>query len=286
MEAGEVYGASLVSVIIPTINRPTLERAVNSVACQSYANIELILVGDGCLPRLDPTVAMKVSQCRTIEFPKSGRPAPLRNYGLKIARGDFVAFLDDDDEWDHDKVQKQLSVMALKNPLAVTSNAEFGPIEDHHLYFDKRPSISIASTILQNPFILSSLLVNKVLLPDGAEFPEHQKYRGFEDHLFELYLQLHGDVMFIDDPLVTYHTETDDRLSDQIRQRAWHNRRTTVLWVLKTLCVVRPKGWGFKFAQVAGLLPLVTAGQFVPSWIQSRVKNFSTVHSSSVRKRA
>lgn len=279
-------GQALVSVIIPTINRPTLERAVESVASQSYTNIELILVGDGCLPRLDPKLAEKFTQFHTIEFPKSGRPAPLRNYGLKISHGDFVAFLDDDDEWDHKKIQKQMSAMELQNPIGVTSNAKYAKVKDHRLYFDHHPRTSIAYSILQNPFILSSLLVKKSLLPEGAEFPEDPKYRGFEDHLFELCLQLHGNVVFINDPLVTYHTETDHRLSDQIRQTAWRNRRRTVLWVLKTIWVRKPKGWGIKFARVSLLLPLVTGGRFVPTRIQSRVKNLSTVDSPSRRKRA
>ena len=89
----------LVSVVIPTLHRPKLVlRAIHSVLNQTYREIELIVVVDG------PDKAT-VAAVRSIEGPRLRlivNPlivAGARNTGADRATGDWIAFLDDDDEW-------------------------------------------------------------------------------------------------------------------------------------------------------------------------------------------
>jgi len=80
---------NLVSVIIPTVKgrEHYLERAIASVKNQTYKNIELIVINEG-------------------------KPAPeQRNIGMERAKGDYIAFLDDDDLWSPQKIEKQMKVM-------------------------------------------------------------------------------------------------------------------------------------------------------------------------------
>lgn len=96
-----------ISVIIPAYNQAQyLRAAVESAATQSLAPHEIIVVNDGST---DGTAAL----CRELgsaihywEEPHSGLGAT-RNKGFAVASGDFIAFLDADDIWEHDKLEKQ-----------------------------------------------------------------------------------------------------------------------------------------------------------------------------------
>jgi len=99
-----------VSVIIPTHNRPELlKRAINSVLAQTYQDFEIIVVDDGDISAEDIVKSFSDSRIRFIrhETPHRGGSAT-RNTGIQNATGEFIAFLDDDDEWLPGKLEVQM----------------------------------------------------------------------------------------------------------------------------------------------------------------------------------
>jgi glycosyltransferase involved in cell wall biosynthesis len=87
------------TVIIPTFNRPLeLKRAVNSVLSQKYQDFEVIIVNNGSIP-----VDNAYNDLRVIDVKEEKKGANYaRNLGISIAKGKFICFLDDDDEYlDH-----------------------------------------------------------------------------------------------------------------------------------------------------------------------------------------
>ena len=108
----------LVSAVIITYNRPLeiLRRAVQSVLNQTYSPMELIVVNDcpdnrelsesirQMLQALDPGIVYLVHE-------KNMGACAARNTGLAAAKGTFVGFLDDDDEWLPEKTEKQMALM-------------------------------------------------------------------------------------------------------------------------------------------------------------------------------
>lgn len=106
----------LVSAIITTYKRPIeiLKRAVNSVIAQTYRPMELIVVND--CPDDKASIYIKdlldeFSESFSIKYilhEKNWGACKARNTGIDASNGEFVAFLDDDDEWMPDKIEKQL----------------------------------------------------------------------------------------------------------------------------------------------------------------------------------
>lgn len=109
----------LVSVIITTYKRPTaLDKAINSVLKQKYSSIEVLIVddnNDNTFYRLETEEVMKKynnnDKIQYIKHKKNMNGAAARNTGIKNATGKYITFLDDDDEYRNDKVEKQVEFL-------------------------------------------------------------------------------------------------------------------------------------------------------------------------------
>jgi glycosyltransferase involved in cell wall biosynthesis len=104
----------LISVIIPTRDRPDLlMRAVRSVARQTYLHLEVIIVNDGHPGDLASRVKQVCPDlpCRVIVNDRRPGGAGARNMGAYVSVGEYLAFLDDDDEWLEDKLALQIQAM-------------------------------------------------------------------------------------------------------------------------------------------------------------------------------
>lgn len=109
----------LVSVVMPVYNAERfLKQAVDSVLNQTYRNIELIMVDDcsrdGSLrimreyERSDPRV-------RVVAGERNQGVAHVRNSGIRLAKGDYIALLDSDDVWEKDKLERQIQLSMREN---------------------------------------------------------------------------------------------------------------------------------------------------------------------------
>lgn len=108
----------LVSVIVPAYNaEETLLETMQSVLSQTFTDLELIVVDDGSA---DNTVAIarsvKDPRVRVCSYPNGGA-ALARNRGIALSNGAFLSFLDSDDLWTSDKLEKQLNALQA-NPEA------------------------------------------------------------------------------------------------------------------------------------------------------------------------
>lgn len=107
----------LVSVIIPNYNRTTtLQRAIRSVLVQTYNKFEVIVVDD-CSPK-DPQPylnELKDDRIKLVRHAENLHGGAARNTGVKEASGQFIAFLDSDDEWLPDHLAQRVAQMS-KNP--------------------------------------------------------------------------------------------------------------------------------------------------------------------------
>jgi|ERR1700733_3141435 len=105
----------LVSAVIPTRGRPELLlRAVRSVLAQTLQEIEAVVVIDGQDPATEHAVEMLAREdgrVRVIALPTSVGGSDARNRGVTEASGEWIAFLDDDDEWRPGKLEAQIEAV-------------------------------------------------------------------------------------------------------------------------------------------------------------------------------
>ncbi len=100
-----------VSVIIPTYRRESLlGRAIESVLNQTFDEFEIVVI-DGARSEATRELVASFNDGRLRYIPQNGRGiANARNLGVLKSRGEFIAFLDDDDRWREDKLERQLEL--------------------------------------------------------------------------------------------------------------------------------------------------------------------------------
>lgn len=110
------------SVVIPTHNRPVfLKRAINSVLAQGMGDFELIVVDDASTDETEETVkSIGDPRVKYIKRPVNGGAAAARNDGVRAARGEVVAFLDDDDEYTPGFLEETKKVYDGENDVGFT----------------------------------------------------------------------------------------------------------------------------------------------------------------------
>lgn len=123
-----------VDVIIPTYNGlPWLLSTLDSVRLQTYKYLNIYIVDDGSTDNTKD--AIKNIQDKRIHYLKknNGGVSSARNYGIRNSDSEFVAFLDSDDLWHKDKIEKQLKI--------INKNSEVGMVYGQHNIIDENNNV-------------------------------------------------------------------------------------------------------------------------------------------------
>ena len=168
----------LVSVIIPTHNRPELlTRTLKSVLSQTYDNMQVIVVSNGVSTQNKKAVfELNDKRLEYYDQENSGGPSSPRNLGINKAKGEFIAFCDDDDIWMPEKIAKQVSLMK--------ENSHFGLCFTKMKRFDREKEWDLSheageanfkSLLYVNTVPISSVMVRKNSLQCECIFSECKK---------------------------------------------------------------------------------------------------------------
>ncbi len=104
--------SSLVSIIMPSYNTaPYIAESIRSVIAQTYTDWELIIVDDASTDSTDEVVKDLSSKIHYLKNDRNRGAAYSRNRALREAKGKWIAFLDSDDIWTPDKLEKQIAFM-------------------------------------------------------------------------------------------------------------------------------------------------------------------------------
>jgi len=213
----------LVSAIISTYKRPPeiVRRAAMSVLNQTYTDMELIIVDDSPssyelrsdIKIMADSLGEKV---RYIQHEINQGACAARNTGLKNSKGEFVAFLDDDDEWLPEKIEKQLQLMNQNDDVALVYCGRYTyvvskdeTIEQKLKYYKGK----VFDKLILNNFIGSTSfpLIRKSVLEELGGFDV--KMKAAQD--IELWLRIAKkyDVDYVSDPLVRYYVHEGEQIT-------------------------------------------------------------------------
>lgn len=148
-----------ISVVIPTYNRERWIRcAIDSVLAQTYSNYEIIVVDDGSSDNTRQVIQEYGNRVRYFYQTNKGVSAA-RNLGIREAKGEWIAFLDSDDEWLPSKLELQMN-LAVNNPkiAMVATNSYVEDLKDRNktlTFLEIKPKLfnSEESICLDNPLI-------------------------------------------------------------------------------------------------------------------------------------
>ena len=207
-----------ISVVIPSYNRKEfLKRSIDSAINQTKKPFEIIVVDDGST---DGTETMIKSDYDFVKFIKQKNKgvSAARNIGIKVSIGEWICFLDSDDEWKKDKLEKQINAMKSNpgykffhsNEIWIKNGIRINQKKKHKKYggdiFDKCLDMCRISP--------SSVMIDKTVFDEVGNFNENLVV--CED--YELWLRICDKyrVFFIDEPLIIKYGGHQGQLSYSI----------------------------------------------------------------------
>jgi glycosyltransferase involved in cell wall biosynthesis len=239
----------VVSVIIPTYNRwPMIAEAVESVLEQGYGSFEIIVVDDGSTDGTKERLKKYGSSVLVISRQRSGVAAS-RNYGVSVAQGRYLAFLDSDDLWLPQKLTIQTTFMEQHPEVKICQTEEIwirGGVKVNPKAKHAKPSGDIFRRSLDFCLVSpSAVMMTRNLLDQFGGFDE--SFPVCED--YDLWLRIAKDhaIALIPEPLVVKRGGHADQLShstwgmDRYRVQSLRNLLRNGLlgekrnWVLETL---------------------------------------------------
>ena len=232
----------LVSIVIPTYNRRHfICDAINSCLSQTYSNCEIIVIDDGSSDGSGEFLHRMYGDRIRYIYQANHGPAIARNRGIAAARGEFIHFLDADDQLAPGKVRICLDCFQQDVDLAIVHTHYQFVAADGKTPIETSPfpqfSDDIFCELLRltgNHILISSTMARSAALRDVGGFADDPEYRSAED--WDLFLRLASKYSFhgISQPLV-YRRMHDDMLSD--------DRYYGALGRLKTVQNARNYGW-------------------------------------------
>ena len=226
-----------ISVVIPSYNRKEfLKRSIDSAINQTKKPFEIIVVDDGST---DGTETMIKSDYDFVKFIKQKNKgvSAARNIGIKVSIGEWICFLDSDDEWKKDKLEKQINAMKSNpgykffhsNEIWIKNGLRINQKKKHKKYggdiFDKCLDMCRISP--------SSVMIDKTVFDEVGNFNEDLVV--CED--YELWLRICDKyrVFFIDEPLIIKYGGHQGQLSYSIESIENHRIKALEYLILENL---------------------------------------------------
>ncbi len=214
----------LVSVIIPSYNRyELLNHSIRSVLANTYKNVEIIVINDcstdqryysGELEKYEKTIVIHLPVNMRVKHNVSAAQGMTRNHGLEKAKGEWIAFLDDDDFYLETKIEKQLEIMKMNNMLFSSTNTimidhrsinidklDFNIVYIHNDNKRENKILNLEIVTKNNYIANSSVIIHHSIVKKTGK--QHIVPREEDWDYWKRALQ-HTDCLYISEPFIYY----------------------------------------------------------------------------------
>ena len=210
----------LVSIIIPYFKKKDyILEAINSILDQTYQNFEVIIVYDDAnkselsfiynIQKLDRRIKVLVNE-------KNVGAGLSRNYGIKNSNGKYIAFLDADDLWKKEKLQKQISIMEQKNFLITHTSYEILGNNNKSSNIRKARNLNFKKLLKSCDVGLSTVVIKKNLFDQNIKF---SNIKTKEDYILWLLLTKNGHIFNAINETLSFWRISKNSLSSPILRR-------------------------------------------------------------------
>jgi glycosyltransferase involved in cell wall biosynthesis len=226
-----------ISVIIPYYNREKyIDEAVQSVLAQTLKPLEIIIVNDCSRESSRRYLDRYADVCTIVDLTVNVGLAGSRNAGIRVARGQFIALLDDDDIWLPEKLKRQRMYMEEHPACSAVHSQVWAFFPDNHeqIWSLFRPGPMLLAHALSDQYwvVPSTLMIRTSVIRALGGFDV--RFRECEDRDFMIRCCAAGyGIEGISEPLIRLRRNSDDSLSE----RRWRMFRVHVriIWIHKSL---------------------------------------------------
>lgn len=207
----------LVSVVVTTYNRTDyLKLTLESILNQTLSDFEVIVIDDGTANNLNEELCNQFEKVKYFKIENSGGPARPRNFGIREAQGKYIAFLDDDDLWLPEKLERQVAILEKNADYGLVHTCcdvidENGKLKNVVIGRPGTPDVKHGDVSLRMvgnwTLMTSSVIIRKEVLEKVGVFNEQMPAAG-EDVEFWVRCSFATKFYYIDESLVLYRVHT------------------------------------------------------------------------------
>jgi len=211
---------ALVSIVMPAYNcGKYVVEAINSVLAQTYRNWELLVLDDGSKDntlRIIEEFSQKDSRIKAVPNGKNMGVSATRNRGIELASGEWIAFLDSDDMWKPEKLEKQFEIVEKEAAEFLFTGSSYinEEGEPYKGIFEVPEKITYKKLRNQNVISCSSVLVRKKYF----EHIKMEKDEIHEDYAVWLRILKLGVIAFgVNEPLLIYRISRNSKSGNKMK---------------------------------------------------------------------
>lgn len=211
---------ALVSIVMPAYNcEKYVVEAINSILAQTYRNWELLVLDDGFKDntlRIIEEFSQKDSRIKALPNGKNIGVSATRNRGIELASGEWIAFLDSDDMWKPEKLEKQFEIVEKEAAEFLFTGSSYinEEGEAYKEIFEVPEKITYKKLRNQNVISCSSVLVKKKYF----EHIKMEKDEMHEDYAVWLRILKTGVTAFgVNEPLLIYRISRNSKSGNKMK---------------------------------------------------------------------
>lgn len=211
---------ALVSIVMPAYNcEKYVVEAINSILAQTYRNWELLVLDDGSKDntlRIIKEFSQKDSRIKALPNGKNMGVSATRNRGIELASGEWIAFLDSDDMWKPEKLEKQFEIVEKEAAEFLFTGSSYINEEGESFkgIFEVPEKVTYKKLRNQNVISCSSVLVKKKYFKNI----KMEKDEMHEDYAVWLRILKLGVIAYgVNEPLLIYRISRNSKSGNKIK---------------------------------------------------------------------